>query len=281
MSGRSSTRTDRAGIACAVAIASLSGGCGRSPAPAAEPVKVAAAADLSFAFKEVGAAYEKKTGRPVVFSFGATGLLEKQLAEGAPFDVFAAANVSYADDAVQAGACLADSKALYATGHLVLYAAKGASFAPMTMADLADPRVRKIAIANPDHAPYGKAAKQAMERSGVWNGVHDKVVYGENVQQTLQFAQSGNADVAIVAMSLATVTPGAASPIPQNLHDPIDQAMVACKGGKAGPEAGRAFIAFVQSADGHALMRRYGFLLPGESMAAATPQAPAVATATQ
>ena len=118
-------------------------GCKKAQSPV-EPLKVAAAADLSFAFKDVGQAFEKKTGRPVVFSFGATGLLEKQIAEGAPFDVFAAANVSYADDAVQAGACQADSKAIYATGHIVLYTAGDAGFAPGTVAELTDPRVKRI-----------------------------------------------------------------------------------------------------------------------------------------
>ena len=183
--------------------------CSRHAAPAErEPLKVAAAADLSFAFKDVGAAYEARTGEKVVFS----------------------------------------------------------AFHPKTMADLADPRVAKIAIANPDHAPYGKAAKEAMLRAGVWDKVKAKVVYGENVQQTLQFAQSGNADVAIVALSLATVTPGEAAPVPTELHDPIDQVLVACTHGKAGTEEARKFIAFVQSAEGHAVMRKYGFLLPGESM---------------
>ena len=242
--------------------------CSKHDAPGMEPLKVAAAADLSFAFKDLGDAYEKKTGQKVVFSFGATGLLEKQIAEGAPFDVFAAANVSFADDAVRAGACLGDSKATYATGHLVLFSMRDATFHPRTMAELTDPRVAKIAIANPDHSPYGKAAKQAMEHAGVWSQVQRKVVYGENVQQTLQFAQSGNADVALVALSLATVTPGVAVDVPTELHDPIDQAMVVCTRGKAGTEAGRKFVAFVQSAEGHALMKRFGFLLPGETMAA-------------
>jgi molybdate transport system substrate-binding protein len=242
----------------------------KAPAPPDEPLKVAAASDLSFAFKDVGAAWEKKTGGKVVFSFGATGLLEKQMAEGAPFDVFAAANVSFADDAVKAGACLADSKATYATGHIVLFSRKDAAFHPAAVVDLTDARIQKIAIANPDHAPYGKAAKQAMERAGVWAAVQPKVVYGENVQQTLQFAQSGNADVAIVALSLATVTPGETASIPTTLHDPIDQAMVACVHGKAGQAAGRKFIEFVQSSEGHDIMRKYGFLLPGESLAAST-----------
>ena len=274
MSARSSTRIESlravagAGLGLVVALSWSLGGCSKHAPPAAgEPVKVAAAADLSFAFKELGAAYQEKTGHAVVFSFGSTGLLEKQIAEGAPFDVFAAANVSYADNAVQAGVCEADSKALYATGRIVLYTAPGAAFTPKSVADLADPRVKRIAIANPDHAPYGNAARQAMERAGVWGRVHDRVVYGENVQQALQFAQSGNADAAIVALSLAMATPGNTAEIPQDLHDRIDQAMVACSGGKAGATAGRAFIAFVQSKEGRAVMRRFGFLLPGESLA--------------
>src|ERR1700722_16723763 len=216
MWARSSTRTE-ALLFLAVA---TSVGCHKDAPAEREPLKVAAAADLSFAFKDVGAAYEKKTGEKVVFSFGATGLLEKQLAEGAPFDVFAAANVSYADDAVQAGACQGDSKVLYATGHIVLYSTKEAAFHPRTMADLTDPRVAKIAIANPDHAPYGKAAKQAMERAGVWDKVQPKVVYGENVQQTLQFAQSGNADGAPIARSRPTVSPGEVLPCRRSCTSP-------------------------------------------------------------
>jgi molybdate transport system substrate-binding protein len=268
MSARSSTRTDvlRATLAAAALAGSLAG-CKKAPAAPLEPIKVAAASDLSFAFKDVGAAFEKAQGRAVVFSFGSTGLLEKQIAEGAPFDVFAAANVSFADDAVAAGACGADSKTMYATGRIVLFAPKGAALVPKAVGDLTDARVTKIAIANPDHAPYGKAAREALQRAGVWDRVQPKVVYGENVQQTLQFAQSGNADVAIVALSLATVTPGEWTEVPAELHDPIDQALVVCKNGKAGADAGKAFVAFVQSPGGRAVMRKYGFLLPGESLA--------------
>jgi molybdate transport system substrate-binding protein len=269
MSGRSFTRTDRLIALALTTVATVAiAACKKSPPPGSpEPIKVAAAADLSFAFKDVGAAYEKATGRKAVFSFGATGLLEKQIAEGAPFDVFAAANVSFADDAVQAGACRADSKVIYATGHLVMFSAKGTAFEPKTVADVADPRISKIAIANPDHAPYGKAAKQAMERAGVWEGVKGKVVYGENVQQTLQFAQSGNVEVALVALSLATVTPGDSTDVPGELYDRIDQALVVCNSGKAGADAGRTFVDYVASPEGHAIMRKFGFLRPGESVA--------------
>ena len=246
---------------------------GSKPATKSEPLKVAAAADLSFAFKDVGDAFEKKTGQKVVFSFGSTGLLAKQIAEGAPFDVFAAANVTFVDDVVKEGACYRDSTTTYARGHIVLWTATGA--APASLEALKGGEYAKIAIANPEHAPYGKAAQQALQSSGVWGAVKPKIVYGENVQQTLQFAQSGNADVAIVALSLATVSGGAYTPIDPAAHDPIDQALVVCKGAAAqasgAPNEGatssaRAFTAFVGSPEGHALMRRYGFILPNESM---------------
>jgi molybdate transport system substrate-binding protein len=239
-------------------------GCKRAPAHA-ETLKVAAAADLAFAFPELGELYEKTTGQRVVFSFGSTGMLERQIAEGAPFDAFAAANASFAEDAVASGACLGDSKTLYATGRIVLFAGEGAAVAPKALADLSDPRIAKIAIANPDHAPYGRAAKQALVRAGAWDKVAAKVVYGENVQQALEFAQSGNADVAIVALSLALVTPGGTwVPIPADLHERIDQVLVACARGRAGADDGRRFIVFVTSEAGQSVMHHYGFLSPGE-----------------
>lgn len=248
--------------------------CKPSGAKTIEPLRVAAASDLSFAFKDIGDAFQKKTGQEVTLSFGATGLLSKQIAEGAPFDVFAAANASFVDDAVSAGACYGDTRVIYARGHVVMWTSKGAP--PASLADLEDAKYAKVAIANPDHAPYGLAAKQAMTAAGVWETVKPKLVYGENVQQTLQFAQSGNADVAIVALSLASVSGGAYTPIDPASHEPIAQTLVVCKGAAArsagAPNAAegakaRAFAAFVSSPDGRAIMKRYGFLLPGESTA--------------
>lgn len=128
----------------------------------------------------------------------------------------------------------------------------------------------KIAIANPEHAPYGKAAKQALIKAGVWDAIQDRIVYGENIQQTLQFAQSGNADAALVALSLALVTEGGFTAVDPALHEPLDQALVVCKGagGKSMHESSaRQFTAFVNSDAGRAIMKRYGFLLPGESVA--------------
>jgi molybdate transport system substrate-binding protein len=240
--------------------------CAAPAAASSPPLKVAAAADLALAFKEVGLAYEKKTGDKVTFSFGSTGLIEQQIVEGAPFDLFAAANVSFADDAVRAGACDGDSKTLYARGRIVMWWRGDATVAPpKTPADLTDARFVKVAIANPAHAPYGKAALQALEKLGVADKVKPKLVYGENVQQALQFAQSGNAEVAIVALSLAVSADGKYLLVDDKLHQPIDQAMVACGKDPARLARARAFAAFVASTQGRAIMRRFGFLLPGES----------------
>jgi len=236
------------------------------------PLNVAAAADLASAFKDVGDAYQKKSGQAVSFSFGSTGLLEKQIVEGAPYDVFAAANVSYADDAVKAGVCFGDTKSLYAVGRIVMWTKQDGAL-PLRLDDLADPKYAKIAIANPEHAPYGLAAKQALTKAGVWNTASSRVVYGENVQQALEFAQSGNAEVAIVALSLALTANGKYTAIDGSWYDRIDQAMVVCKGSAAsnasGPsESAKTFTAFVASAEGRAIMRRHGFLLPGEASSA-------------
>jgi molybdate transport system substrate-binding protein len=232
-----------------------------------EPLRIAAASDLQNAFKEVGTAYEKSSGKHVEFSFGATGMLEKQIAQGAPFDVFAAANVSYVDDAVKAGACLGDTKRTYAQGHLVVWS-KDPAKVPASIGDLKDPKYQKIAIANPEHAPYGKAAQQALTKAGVWDSTKERTVFGENVSQTLMFAQSGNADVAVVALSVAMSAGGKYLAVDTALHDPLDQAIVACKGGPGGGRVNeaRAFLDFVASEPARAIMRRYGFLLPGESL---------------
>jgi molybdate transport system substrate-binding protein len=260
MSGPSSTRISALGLAVLVA------GCAKVEAAPPSSLKVAAAADLALAFKDVGAAYEKKTGEKVIFSFGSTGLLEKQIVEGAPFDVFAAANVSFAEDAIKSGVCAADSKSLYARGRIVVWWRKDARFAaPKTIAELADKRFIKVAIANPAHAPYGQAARQAMQKAGVWAAVQPKLVFGENVQQTLQFAQSGNAEAAVVALSLAVINDGNYVLVDDTLHAPIDQALVVCGKDAERQKRARAFTAYVNSAEGRAVMKKYGFLLPGET----------------
>jgi len=251
-----------------MALAALGPGCSR-PAASTGPLRIAAAADLAFAFGEIGREFEHKTGTRPTFSFGSTGLLARQIAEGGPFDVFAAANVSFVSDAVKAGACDGTTEALYARGRIVAWTSSspGSAAPPGALGDLADSRFHKIAIANPAHAPYGRAAKQALENAGLWQAVSSRLVLGENVQQTLKYAQTGNAEVAIVALSLAIATPGgAALPIDEALHEPIDQSMVVCRHG-ANAELGRSFVDFVNSQEGRVVMRRFGFLRPGETMA--------------
>ena len=251
----------------AVAMPGLVACKGGDSARKGDPLRVAAAADLALAFKDVGDAFEKKTGKHVDFSFGSTGLLAKQILEGAPFDVFAAANVSFVDDVVKGGLCLGETRGLYAKGRIVLWA-KDPWALPKDLTELKAPRYAKIALAHPEHAPYGRAAREALTHAGVWGSVQPRVVYGENVQQTLMFARSGNADIAVVALSLAITSPGNYVPIDPNLHEPLDQALVACKGGSRGAKTNeaRAFIEFVASDEGRAIMRNFGFLLPNETI---------------
>lgn len=254
-----------AALACSALGCDQGGGSGQKSRKG-EPVRVAAAADLAIAFKEVGAAFEQASGKKVEFSFGSTGLLAKQVAEGAPFDVFAAANISYVDEVVRAAACDGATKKLYAKGRIVMWSTDKAQL-PASLDDLKDAKYAKVAIANPEHAPYGLAARQAMTKAGVWQTVEPRAVFGENVQQTLMYAQSGNAEVAIVALSLAITSGGSYTLIDSELHAPLDQAMVVCKGGSGGgkPNEARAFVEFVSSEPGRAIMRKFGFLLPGEA----------------
>jgi len=231
------------------------------------PLRVAAAADLTLAFEELGKTFEKQTGQPVTFSFGSTGLLAKQIGEGAPFDVFAAANVSFVDEVVAKGACDGASKAKYARGRIAIWTKRGGVAPPSAVAELADARFVRIAIANPEHAPYGQAAQQALEQAGVWSALQPRLLRGENVRQTLQLGESGNAEAAIVALAL--VVNDRDNPwllVDESMHRPIDQGLVVCRRG-SNPSGGEAFARFVNAEAGRAVMRRYGFLLPGESLA--------------
>lgn len=230
------------------------------------PIRVAAAADLTVAFEALGRAFERQTGREIVFSFGSTGLLAKQLREGAPFDVFAAANVSFVDEVVRAGACDGSTRAPYARGRIAIWTKRGGVAPPSNIKDLGDARFRRIAIANPEHAPYGQAAKQALELAAVWDSIKPRLVLGENVRGTLQFAETGNVDAAIVALALVVNdrdNPWIA--IDEAMHQPIDQALVVCNRG-SNRDGGDAFARFVNSDAGRKIMRQYGFLLPTEKL---------------
>jgi molybdate transport system substrate-binding protein len=226
----------------------------------AKKVRIAAASDLAQAFTDVGAAFEKKTGIKPEFNFGSSGLLAKQIEQAAPFYLFAAANKSFVDQVVATGKCDRATAALYSRGRLVMWSKTGA---PAKITDVVDPKYKRIGIANPDHAPYGNAAKQALEKAGIYDQVKDRLVLGENISATMTYAKEGSVDVAFVALSLAISTDAQLySPIELDLHDPLEQTLVVC--GK-GPEAdaARQMADFIVSTEGRTIMERYGFSTTG------------------
>jgi len=222
---------------------------------------VAAASDLTNAFEEIGREFQKTTGTKVVFNFGSSGMLAKQIENGAPVDLFAAANVDYVSQLEQKGLIIPDTKKIYARGRLVIWTPRNSAIRIEKLADLSSPEVKRIAIANPEHAPYGIAAKQALEHAGLWEAVKTKLVFGENIRQTMQYAQTGNVEVAIVSLSLTAENDGQWVLVPEELHNPLDQAFAVIKGAK-NEAAARAFAAFAVGAQGQAIMKRYGFTLP-------------------
>ena len=274
MSAPSSMHSNIAGgarLLCALLVcaAALLAGCG----PKAEyefrqegVIVVSAASDLTPAFQELGKEFERQEGTSVFFNFGSTGQLAQQIEQGAPVDLFAAANVSYVDGLEKQGLIIPSTKALYAQGRITLWTRGDSALKLERIEDLARPEFKKVAIANPEHAPYGVAAREALQASGVWEKVSQKLVYGENIGQTLQYAESGNVDAAVVALSLSTQSQGRWVLIPAELHQPLNQALAVVKGTKHLEEA-RRFAAFVNSEQGREVMRKYGFVLPGEGPA--------------
>lgn len=244
--------------------------CSRAPSTQ-RSIRVAAAADLAKAFAEVAREFKARTGISVEIEYGSSGLLAKQIEQGAPFSLFAAANRSFVDQVIEAGRCDGSTAHSYARGRIVVYTPTGIA-RPGQLSDLADPRFHTIAIANPEHAPYGRAARQALEKVGVWPKIQDRIVLGENIQATLLYARDHNADAAIVALSLAIQSEdGAFLPIDPELYAPLDQAMVVCGTGD-GAAAAKQFADFVASREGREVMTRYGFVLPGEPIPAALPR---------
>ena len=224
---------------------------------------VAAASDLSFALKEIAGKFEKDTGIKVILSFGSTGILSHQIENGAPFDIFFAANLKYIDALKQKGLIVPDTSRVYAQGRIVLAMNKKFGGGIKRLEELASPSIRRIAIANPDHAPYGIAAKEAMVRLGLWDKLKPKLIYSENIRQAVQFIQTGNAMAGILSQSVADAPELEYALIDDSLHTPINQAVAVIKTSKAEKEA-RAFIDYVNNPAGRAVMKRYGFLMPGE-----------------
>ena len=239
-----------------------------APAHAAPPV-VAAASDLQFALAEVAAAFTRDTGTEVRLAFGSSGNFRTQIAQGAPFELFLSADEAYVD-ALAAEGRTVDGGVRYATGRLVLFVPTGSPVKPdPTLADLraaaVDGRLARLAIANPEHAPYGRAAREALQRAGAWDAVAPRLALGENVSQAAQFATSGAAQAGLFAYSLALAPAvagkGAYVLLPAESHAPLHQRMVLVKGAGA---AARAFYAYLQQPAARTVLRKHGFALPGE-----------------
>jgi molybdate transport system substrate-binding protein len=265
---RRSTRVRRR-LMLAVLVAWLSGPATTVLAQGDAPA-VAAASDLQFALTEVAAAFAAETGRAVRITYGSSGNLYRQIAQGAPFELFLSADESFVQALAAAGRT-EDEGALYAIGRVVLFAPHGSTLRVDADLDdlraaLADGRVRRFAIANPEHAPYGRAAEQVLRTRGLWEALLPRLVVGENVSQAAQFATTGSAQGGIIAYSLALAPAvgarGTFALIPADWHDPLRQRMVLVR--DAG-ETARALYDYLARPAARAVLIRYGFALPGET----------------
>jgi molybdate transport system substrate-binding protein len=231
-------------------------------------LRVAAAADLRFALDEIVEAFHQQhSDINVRITYGSSGNFYAQLSSRAPFDVFFSADVDYPRKLEAEGLAVPGSVFVYGIGKIVVWVRTDSRLdLSKGLAALRDPSVRKVAIANPQHAPYGRAAEEALRKAGVYDAVKDRLVLGENISQAAQFVESGNADAGILALSLA-VSPGLKeegrySKIPENLYAPIKQG-AALLHASPNPQPARAFLEFVKTPGAAAVLERYGFTVPG------------------
>lgn len=235
------------------------------PAHAGGQITIAAAADLKFAMDEIVTLFGKSHPDSLVTTiYGSSGKFQTQIRQGAPYDLYFSADIAYPRALKSEGFATGDVQP-YALGRIVLWSvSRGA----LKLCDLTDPSVRKIAIANPRHAPYGKRAEEALKAAGVWDKIEAKLVYGDNVAQTAQFVQTGNADAGIIALSQALSTglsrQGSYTLIAQSQHQPLEQGFILTRRAADNPGA-QAFARFIASHDARAIMTRYGFVLPADA----------------
>lgn len=230
---------------------------------AAQDIRVAAAADLQFAMQDIATQFQKETGKSAQVIYGSSGNFFQQLQNGAPFDLFFSANLDYAKKLEAAGLAEPGSYYQYAKGKIVIWVPKESKLDLSSgLKALLDPSIKKIAVANPQHAPYGQAAVAAMQKEDVYDKVKSKLVLGENISQTASFVISGSADVGIVALSLALAPnmkdKGRYAEIAAAEYPPIEQACVILSSSK-NKEVARQFLGFVKTPAIGELLERYGF----------------------
>jgi molybdate transport system substrate-binding protein len=232
-------------------------------------INVAAAADLSTVLQEVATNYEKRTGVAVKLSFGASGALTQQIQNGAPFDVFFSADMDYPRQLITGGQADGATLYRYAVGKLVLWVPKDSPLdvEHKGMDVLLDPSVKKISIANPQHAPYGRAAVAALKHYGLYEKVTGQLVLGENISQAAQFVESGNAQVGFVALAHAIAPSmqdkGKYWMVPTEAYPPLDQGAVLISRSSHKQDAA-AFLEYIKTTEVSALLKRYGFSIPDQ-----------------
>ncbi len=226
-----------------------------------QKLTVAAAANLTDVFGEIGKAFKAKTGVDVIFSYGSTAELAQQIANGAPFDLFAAADTEHVDSLVSTGKLTAASRASYALGQLALWIPNSEQSGVRELKDLAGQQVRFIAIAQPELAPYGKASIEVLKNSGLWDTVQRKLVYANSISQAKQWAASGNADAAFTAYSLVLHERGTILKADPHLYHPIEQALAIVTSSPRIQEATQ-FRSFLLGPEGRAILAKSGYLLP-------------------
>lgn len=230
---------------------------GATHAARAGETHVAVAANFTAAARDIGALFQQSTGHEALFSFGSTGQLYTQIVQGAPFEVFLAADQARPEKAVAEGHAVPDSRFTYATGRLVLFSTIDELVEDA--ATLTEGRFTRIAIANPVTAPYGAASVEVMKALGVYDALAAKIVQGNNIAQTYQFVETGNAELGFVTLSqLAGHDRGSRWIVPEDLHTTIAQDAVLLKQG-AGNPAARAFIAFLEDREARAVKEKYGY----------------------
>lgn len=239
--------------------------------PAEAPtIRVAAAADLQFALDELLKEFQRRHPQITVkASYGSSGSFFAQLSQRAPFDIFFSADRAYPQRLIEQGLALTETEFLYAIGRIILWVPRSSAIAVETLGvqALFDSTVKKVSIANPYHAPYGRAAEAALTSLGVYDAVREKFVYGENVAQTAQFVQSGAAQIGVIALSLALAPTlqeqGRFWEFPLESYPRLEQGGVILSWARD-RESTQLLREFVLSSQGRAIFKRYGFLLPGE-----------------
>ncbi len=227
-------------------------------APSAPTLRIAAASDLQVVLPKLGASFQALRGVGVQPTFLSSGVLARQIEQGAPFDLFLSADESYVGNLARQGTIRPDSVRNYARGSLALVIHRAVRTPIETLADLARPEVKRIALANPETAPYGRAGKQALQRSGLWESLQPRIVLAESVRQALHYAQKGEVEAALVGRAIAGVPDVRVLEVDPGLYDPIVQAMGIVADSPHRDEA-RAFAAFILDDQGQSILRDHGF----------------------